>query len=84
MKHKLKNRNVNKEDWEEIGKNKVMTTTVLDDIFKKYLDYKEIDKRQPQTTKNLSTLEPIDGGSMAKHTYFSNQKRLSVAQTTME
>lgn len=83
MKQKLQTQKVTKQDWNEIGKNKVMQTTVLDDIFKKYLDYQEIDKKQKLETKNYTTLQPVDGDSMAKHDFFNDAKRGSIAQTTM-
>jgi hypothetical protein len=61
---------VSKKDWDVIGKNKLLQTTVLDDIFKKYLDYQDLDKKQKLATRNYTTLEAVDGDSMAKHSYF--------------
>ena len=45
LKLKLQTKQVTEKDWEAIGKDKMLQTTVLDDIFKKYIDYRDLDKR---------------------------------------
>jgi hypothetical protein len=35
-----------KKEWDNIGKNKILQTTILDDIFKKVTDYQVQDKKQ--------------------------------------
>ena len=35
-------------DWDAIGKDKLLQSTVLEDIFKKYNDYQELSQRQKQ------------------------------------
>jgi len=39
LKQKLDQKNLTDKDWSTIGKQKILQTTVLDDIFKKYNDY---------------------------------------------
>ena len=35
---------LSREEWEQVGKSRLLSTVVLDDIFQKYRDYKSIDK----------------------------------------
>lgn len=35
-----------KKEWDSIGKNKILQTTILDDIFKKVTDYQVENKKQ--------------------------------------
>lgn len=42
LKQKLDQKNLTDKDWTAIGKQKILQTTVLDDIFKKFNDYQEI------------------------------------------
>lgn len=35
-----------REDWDAIGKDKLLQSTVLDNIFKKYNDYQQLSQRQ--------------------------------------
>jgi len=37
---------LNKEDWDSIGQDKILQATVLDDIFKKCNDYKDLSRAQ--------------------------------------
>ena len=43
-------------DWNSIGKSKILTNTVLDDIFQKYVSYQKITERHssPIAVKNDS------------------------------
>ena len=39
LKSKLDQQSMTKKDWNKIGSDKVLQTTVLENIFQKYLDY---------------------------------------------
>jgi len=39
IRSKLDAKSLTRKDWDTIGKDKVLQATVLDDIFKKYVDY---------------------------------------------
>lgn len=42
LKQKLNQKSLTVKDWTTIGKQKILQTTVLDDIFKKFNDYQEL------------------------------------------
>lgn len=52
IKHKLSQRTLTKKDWNIIGQDKLLQTTVLDDIFRKYVDYQDLRKRHHTETKS--------------------------------
>jgi hypothetical protein len=45
LKSKLASHNLSHEDWHKIGTDRVLQTTVLENIFEKFLDYQEMFKK---------------------------------------
>ena len=46
IRSKLDQHSLKRKDWDTIGKDRVLQATVLDDIFKKYVDYQDLDQKQ--------------------------------------
>ena len=42
IRSKLDAKALTRRDWDSIGKDKILQATVLDDIFKKYVDYQQL------------------------------------------
>ena len=74
IKRKLDNKSLTNQDWQEIGQDKILQTTVLDDIFKKCNGYgglrpelKELGKRtidnwDKPSARSKSLIQPIPEG----------------------
>ena len=52
----MENRTLNDSDWQKIGQDKVLQTTVLDDIFKKIVDVQQGDKKSNDIEEGLGTI----------------------------
>ena len=75
LKQKLDQKSLTDKDWTTIGKQKILQTTILDDIFKKFNDYQElkpgfktlgqrtIDDWDRAKLKLPQTLKPINNGN---------------------
>ena len=67
LRSKLDAQSLTRQDWNTVGKDKVLQATVLDHIIKKYADYQDLHRRQkaPDYTTVRDASQTLDAGFSA-------------------
>lgn len=57
LRAKLQNNSMTRQEWKEVGGDKVLTNTVLDCIYQKYIDYQQVSKRHASHERSYDDLK---------------------------
>lgn len=71
IKQKIEERTMKEDDWKRIGSDRILTITVLDDIFKKYNDYKALTKQH--RTQNISDTSGLLNPEVIEESFSSSE-----------